>query len=367
MFKRILLLLGVVAALLASVSAPAQAQGGSLSELLAQTPDNGTSRSVIWYGAPGDLEQVLGISVNSQSDVNALRKSVQLTYLYEIGNLVYYSSFIGLEYAADWQQTFAINGYTVNRELTVGGSQNQDQFAILQGSFDVNAISGALQGLGYQQAQAGNQTIWAIGADYGANSLAGARYNRLFVSDSLIIAAPSTNTIAQVPLLGGGTSLANDAAYSSMAAALESGGGLVQGTRLLSAVLYDGGFLTNLANRSLNGASPAQFGLNDPLPAYQNAAIGYHRSKTDRALLIVLVYGDENTANVAGNALVSRMQNYISTQSGQPLFVGWQFSGGTAAIPGGALAVVAATIPSDSDVAWVRMVQDQDIAFLAPQ
>lgn len=360
MFRKILVGVMCGAALIGLLAGPAlpvAAQAGALAQLLALVPDTPASRTELWYGSLADLNESLGVQVNSREDVDKLSQQQQFDYLYEIGQQVYYSPFSGLARAPEWQATFGINSFAVARELTVG--KEPEQFAILQGNFDVNAVANALSELGYQPAQVGGATIFALGGDNAmaggaVGQMAGARYNRLFVTPNQIVAAPSTALIQSV--LGGGQNLRADPSYAALAAALE-GANVVPNTRLLSAALFDGTFLS----RAL-GAT----GQNPPLPPYQAAGIGYRRGADERAVVFALVYADPNAAAQAGEILLARLNSYVSSlQPGKPVFSGWQFDVQVREAGGVQVAVVAGRISGQTDVAWVKMVQERDIAFLA--
>jgi hypothetical protein len=308
----------------------------------------------------------------SRADIDALPAQQRVGYLYEIGLQVYYSPFSGFENAPDWNQTFGINSFAITRELTVG-AELPNQFGILDGQFQAAPIVQQLQTLGYQPAQIGSATVYSLGADNAADPnnaaqrVASSLYNRLVVSDSQIIAAPSTK-IMQTVVSGGGR-IGSDPAYAALANILE-GPSTVPGTQLLSAVLFDGTYLTQKVISpdwvAQSGLSKEQLGLQNPLPAYQAAGIGYRRNASARTLVIALVYADAESANRAGATLVDRLGRYVSLAApDRPLFAGWTFN--ASVVPDGAAQVLVVTsqMPYPTDVSWVRLASSRDMLFLA--
>jgi hypothetical protein len=248
--------------------------------------------------------------------------------------------------------------------MTVG-AELPDQYGILEGQFDADALAGALAGLGYQPIQVGAQTVLALGADNAADTanaaqyLAGPRYNRLLVTPDTIIAAPSTARIQ--PALESGTRIADDPAYAALAQVLENAD-TGAGSVLLSAALFGGETLARNASVAANDAI-----LSAPLPAYIAGAFGYRRAETDRAMVIALAYSDEASANQAVASLAARLQNYASaTDPGRLLFEGWDAQGSVIPGPGGVfVAAVTARLPEQTDVSWIGLVRDRDLGFLA--
>lgn len=350
------LLLVLIGILCAVWSAPAQAQSGALSDLLRQAPDTAATRTMIWFGSLGALKRALNVQVESREALDRLPLTQRATYLSEVGRLVYFSEQSGLARAPEWLTTFGINSFAIERELIVG--QPPNQIAILEGVLDANAISNALQNLGYQIQAINGTPIFALGSDNSApagtvGSLAADKLNRIaLVSDRLIAAASTADlTAALTPA----PSLADDPIYAALARSLETS------NTLICAALFDGAF----AARELVGSAPS---APSGLPAYQAGAIGYSRSGNARILTIALAYADPSTAEQAGNVLLARLSSYISPeQPERPLFANWQFNAEIAQVGGVTLLKVSANMPEDSDVAWVVLVQERDLGFLRPQ
>ncbi|MFQ3536274.1 MAG: hypothetical protein SNJ58_10390 [Aggregatilineales bacterium] len=347
------LLIGMLCAMWAP---PAQAQNGALSNLLRQVPDNAESRSIIWFGSPGALKRTLNVQVTSREALDRLPLTQRATYLSEIGRLVYFSEQSGLARAPEWLATFGIDSFAIEQELTVG--QPPSQIAVLEGAFDVNGISAALQNVGYQAQTVSGVPIFAIGDDNRApsgivGSLAADKLNRIALAPNRIVTAASSSTLAAA--LSPAPSLAENPIYAALATGLEAR------SVLICAVLFDGAF----AARELVGTAPSAPG---GLPAYSAGAIGYYRNGSTRTLTFALAYADPNTAEQAGTALVERLGTYISPeQPERPLFAGWQFVTEIEQSSGVSLLKVSANMPEDSDVAWVWLVQKRDLGFLRPQ
>ncbi|MBO9310203.1 MAG: hypothetical protein J7551_10525 [Chloroflexi bacterium] len=355
--KRYLLSLVLIIGILCAIwSAPAQAQGGALSDLLRQAPDNDAARRIVWFSSLGALKRALNIQVKSREALDRMPMMRRATYLSEVGRLVYFSEQSGLARAPEWLATFGINSFAIERELVVG--EAPDQVAILEGAFDANSIGGALQSLGYQ-AQAINGTpIFALGDDNRApagavGSLAADKMNRIALLPNRLIAAASTASLTAA--LAPAPSLADNPIYAALA------NGLEMHNTLICAVLFDGAF----AARKLVGNAPS---APSGLPAYQAGAIGYSRSGKARILTIALAYADPGAAERAAKVLIERLGSYISpNQPERPLFANWEFSVEVAQVGGVTLLKASANMPKDSDVAWVALVQARDLGFLRPQ
>lgn len=346
----------------------------SLMDMLAQVPDSPVARSVIWYGALGDLERALGVAVDSREAIDQLAPANRIAYLFEIGRQVYYSAFSGMENAPDWANTFAVNSFGIERELTIGAGL-PDQYAVLQGAFAPDAISAALEGLGYQSTPIGGVPVFSLGADDSADpgnpaqALAGSRYNRLFVTPGQIIAAPSSRLMEMA--LATGRRIIDDPAYNALVMAL-SDPDVAPGSPLISAALFEGGYLNQIAREAARSLPAEQIGLDLPLPPYLTAGLGYRRDAQDRHIVIALTYGDEGLARLAADTLVQRMGRYLSIGGGagdpprQP-FYGWRFTPQIIPVADGRLHVLTLTamIPPQTDVAWVELAAAGDVGFLA--
>src|ERR1041385_2165190 len=145
MYRRLigitLLAIMVLGALPARTVNAVQNAQGSLGGLLAQVPDSTSSRTGMWYGSLGDFERLLGVTINGPSDFTKMSRQQQTAYLLDVnptGKQIYYSSFSGLDKYANWQKTFGISSYAIDRELTVGVSPNW--YAILVGQFQSSAV-----------------------------------------------------------------------------------------------------------------------------------------------------------------------------------------------------------------------------------
>lgn len=351
-------LMCLVSTLFLGNTSPIQAQSSGLTVMLAAAPDSQSARDLLWYASLGDLERLMGLNLNTSSDLNGLSRAQLAEYQYELGRLVYYSTYTGLARTSEWQAVFGINSFTIDRELT--SAQETDQFAVLDGSFDVGGINAALSAQGYQSVQADSETVLGIGgdnADPGGNvgKLAGARLNRVFPQQNRVIAASSTAAISDaIAASAGGRSLAQNPAYASVAAAL--GASLPntnQGT-LLSAALFSNDFI----NQRMSGSTAPT-----ALPAYLAGGVGYQKSASGRVLAIALAYSDQGSAQAAAVALVDRLSVFSS--SSQPDgFAGWNFQNSVTQSGNIALTIVYATMPEETDLAWIELFTRREAGFL---
>jgi hypothetical protein len=345
---------------------PAQAfqeTPGPLAQMLGQVGDNPVSRTVMWYGSQADLERVLGIQLNSLGDFQKLPKNQQATYLMDIGKQVYYSPFSGTEQSAGWKKVFGVDPFAIERELTVGSEPNW--YAILQGRFAADSIIPALTNLGYKAAQVGKATVYSLGADNAsdlnnpASQLARNVYNRLVISDTQIVAAPSTALIRTAT--DNSKSIGDDPAYAALVSVLENPT-TAPNTQLLSAALFSGSFLSQMITVDSQNANL--------LPRYDALGFGYRRNATDRFLVVALAYGNADTVDQAKTILADQLVSYGSPQqSGRKLFDGWKIDVTTRPSADNKWQVVTATmqLPAETDIAWIDLVQNRDIGFLAMQ
>lgn len=361
---------------------------GPLEQMLSQVPDGQESRTVIWYGALADFENALGFKVASTDDFKKLPQPQQVSYLLDVsGKQVYYSPFSGLDHPAEWQKYFGINPFTVSRELTVGATP--DWYAILQGQFSSSGITQALTTSGYKPLTVNNVTIYGLGVDNAPASgplaqLVGSNYDRLIVSDSQIVVAPSTALIQAVTATGS-PPIVKDPAYTTLVRTLENPL-TIPNTQLVSAVLFNGPYLIDTVitadplaasvGTTLNADQVKQLRTQVALqnqkllPRYETAGIGYRRSANARYWVIALVYADANNATQALQNLLDDIAQYKSfRQQARPLFKGWKYSATVFPSDDQKSQVVILTLqlPAQTDVAWTQLVMQKDIGFLAAQ
>jgi hypothetical protein len=363
-----------------------QGTAGPLEQMLAQIADNEVSHTAIMYGSVADLEQVLGISINSAADFKKLSRSQQAAYLLDIsGNQVYYSPFSGLSQPADWLRVYGIDPYQLQREAVVGVKPSW--YAILQGNFQSTTVMNALTALGYKASPFAIGTVMKLGADNAAPtgqvaSLAGSSYNRVFVTDTRILTAPSDGMmqLAVSPI----SPLTGNPSYAALVRSMEAPD-LIANTQLISAALFGGDYLSNtlITADPLTNAVGATLSANEIaalrnklkldtvtlLPQYETAGIGYRRGAKARYWVISLVYRDAGTAQSAQDILTARLKRYGSfTQSGRTLFRNWKISGKlTTSADGLQIVNVIMQLPSQTDVSWTELITDKDLGFLAVQ
>lgn len=220
---RLMLVLSVAMLLVAAVPVHA-ATPDPLEGMLSSVP--AASRSVLWYGSQSTLKSVLNVQIGSADDVAKLSVAQRGVYLKLFGSQLYYSPFLGLENSADWHQTFGFDLYQVDRELTIGTAPAW--LDIMDGNFDVGAISSALTASGFTAAEGGRFNLGddnAVRTDLAAGALAQARYNRMIVTSQRIVSAPASALVdAEIAAsTGKAPSLASDPAYLAAVRALEGG------------------------------------------------------------------------------------------------------------------------------------------------
>src|SRR5258708_4199245 len=354
--------------------------------MLAQVPDNATSRTVIWYGSLTDLQKVLGINLKSPTDFMRLSYPQRTAYLTDVnqsGKQIYYSPFNGVDHYADWKRLFAIDSYTVERELTVGTAP--DWYAILLGKFSSAAIAKALPAAGYKATNAGNTAQYALPDSILATNTAARLtqnlYDRLVVTDTQIVASPTANGIQAAS--ASGSAIVADSGYAALVRTLESSAVWPANTVLLSAALFNGNYLSDtvitadpLAASLGQNTTPGQLhqlrtslGLQNEklLPRYVTAGIGYRRDAKNRYFSLVLVYSDADSATHASQILADRLPRYGSFQEqGRKLFAGWKIAAKVTASDNGLqLVTLTMQLPQQTDVAWTDLVTSKDIGFLA--
>jgi autotransporter adhesin len=330
-------------------------QAASLSGMLSTLPETASSRTLLWYGAIGDLAQVLGLQINTLQDVTNLPNASRLAYLAEIGQQIYYSSYSGLANPTEWQAAYGINSFAIQRELTVGAGNGQ--YAVLDGAFDAGQIRETLATNGYQQSQIGGVVAFLAG-NSGANQVSGGRFGAVIASNTRLLVAPRAETLEA--LATAGNPITSNPDYAALAAALDSDQ-TAPNTRLLCAVLFGADYF---AQNMVASASPGP----DGLPGYNVGGIGYRRGSNGRALVIALVYNDVNTANAAGGVLIQRLQNFVRQSEPDRLaFEGWAFSAQVFNVGGRAVLAIASNYPPEADLAWISLVQERDLGFLRIQ
>lgn len=355
--RRFLLVLCAAIVLVGAWGAvPVAAQrAASLSGILSALPETASSRTLMWYGALGDLAQVLGLQISSLQDVTNLPNASRLPYLAEIGQQVYYSSYSGLANPTEWQAAYGINSFAIQRELTVGTGNGQ--YAVLDGAFDSAQIRDTLTANGYQQGQIGGVVAFLAG-NSAANQISGGRFGAVISSNTRVLVAPRTETLES--LATAGNPITDNPDYAALAAALESNQ-TAPNTRLLCAVLFGADYF---ARNMVASASPGP----DGLPGFNVGGMGYRRGSNGRALVIALVYNDVNTANAAGAVLVQRLQNFVrQTEPDRLAFEGWAFSAQVFNAGGRAVLAVTSDYPPEADLAWISLVQEKDLGFLRAQ
>lgn len=330
-----------------------QASGGFLA-LLNRAPDAPASRTQVWYGALGDLEAVMGVTVNSFEDVNAIPSRQRRIYLLETGSQAYYSAYTGFDQSAEWQQQTGINSFAIDRELTAG--TGSVRFGLLQGRFDQGAITAALTASGYQSGSASGVPTLTSPEPRRATLPA------LALVDDLLIVAPA-NQLGDV--IAPGQTLGADPIYAATAAALDRATSGV----LVSAVLFDPSYLNQTVfggelSAALN-AVRGQIGVDDlALPPYALAGVGYRFDGSQRYWVVALAYAEAGAAQAATAVIGERLTRYTSLFSpGPPLFEGWTPAVGVD--DGLGVPVVVAVMPATANVAWAQTMRSVDVGFLA--
>ena len=215
----------------------------------------------------------------------------------------------------EWGEVFGFNGYEVTEALGFGGSPLGLALPLLtesylEGDFDEGAIRQKLLGLGYEEIEASGRTYFSKGGDLEWPSLAGPDgialgvMNRVYVSSTALIVSPTTAYITGMLATWAdeAPSLADDAAFSSIALALDnplSAGFFTREAIMDPEVGLSGGFSQY--------EKPEEWGT---LHEWSDMGAGYGRDEGGDWWVISLFYSDPDAADADADELIERMWGY---------------------------------------------------------
>ncbi len=270
----------------------------------------------VWYGDLGRALEMAGVQQPRSWDDLADRDARDAYNEARSGIILapgFLGSFIGQQ---EWADVFGFNGLEVTLAVGFGGSALGLAFpsseAYLEGEFDDAAIRQKLRDLGYEEIEASRRTYFSLNDDNSWGSLsspggiATGSMNRVYVSGTALVVAPATAFVAGTlaTWANESPSLADDAAYSGLAAAL--GDPLSAGFLTQEAILdHDTGPPPGLSQFE----KPAEWGT---LHEWSDLGAGYGRGEEGEWWVISLFYPDPDAASADAEELLQRMQGYES-------------------------------------------------------
>jgi hypothetical protein len=241
----------------------------------------------------------------------------------------------------------------------------------LEGRFDRAAIAAALDAAGHQPVSYGGGTILSRGQDGQSGSLQDpfTRYtlaglNRVVLEDGAL-AATSQTALAQAGIdTGAGRipSFAADLDYAALVVAL----GPVVGAILTKPDLFYGTPSPSARPTPTPTPSRTATPVVDRLPPYSRVGLGLRDDGKDHAMVIALVYADQEVARAAAAVLLRRVGEYRLTSNGQQLSERVESSGAELVAVGDRTVVVAPLKITDevSLSLWLRIYGNGDYKFL---
>lgn len=270
----------------------------------------------IWFGDLGRALEMAGVQQPRRWDDLADRDVRDAYNEARSGIVMAPALLVNVYNEPSWGEVFGFNGYEVTQAVSLGDSfiapNPFSSSAYLEGDFDDAAIRQNLQNLGYEEIEASGLTYFSKGKDNEWPSLAGpdgfalGHMNRVYVSGSALIAARTTEFVTAMlaTWANESPSLAEDAAYSGLAAAL--GDPLSAGFLTQEAILdHDTGPPPGLSQFE----KPAEWGT---LHEWSDLGAGYGRGEEGEWWVISLFYPDSDAASADADELIQRMQGYES-------------------------------------------------------
>ena len=267
----------------------------------------------VWYGDLGRALEMAGVQPPRSRDDLAQSDSLRDAYGNARRGIYMAPAFLGGVYSnPEWEEVFGFNGYEV--ALAVGfGETSYDPLlpTYLEGDFDDDAIRQKLLDIGYEEIEASGHTYFSIRGDYtwdldGPGGFAAGDMNRVYVSDSALIASPATEYVTSMlaTWANESPSLAEDAAFFSIALAL--GNPLSAGLLTRESVLNpEGGAAVDLSQYE----KPAEWG---ELHEWSDMGAGFGRDAEGEWWVLSLFYPDQDAADADADELIERMQGYNS-------------------------------------------------------
>jgi len=347
--RRFISLICLIVTMLGLSAAAAQTalDAQPLLKMLANVPDNATSRSEIYFNDRAAIEAAYP-SANMPADWAAFQayrddkgktdsfKPIDLWWKVwrnqQSSNIARY-----MGVSDEMPAVVGFDFFTIEQEMNYG--QPPQQTLQLNGAFDLDKVRAALTAQGYSQQDQAGVEVWcgADGCDSGAkvnlkdrnpsNPFGGdlGRKWPIIVQDNNLISSPNLDVIQNhvSVKIGSGANLGRVPQYRAAVDALTQNGVLMQ------AYFLDGDILEAMSNFDpvLSAAKPelrkkiiADI-LKDyePLPIYKLLGFGDIANDTETAGEAVLVYSNEADAKKAAEILPKRMANYMSLATQRPL------------------------------------------------
>jgi hypothetical protein len=318
-----------------------------LLKMLANVPDNATSRSEIYFNDRKAVEAAYP-SAKLPADWSAFAayrddkgksdsfKPIDLWWkVWRNQQSSRIAQYMGV--SDEMANVVGFDFFTIEQEMNYG--QPPQQTLQLSGAFDLDKVRAALTGQGYSRQDQGGVEVWcgADGCDSGAktnlkdrnpsNPFGGdlGRKWPIIVQDNTLIGTPDATVIQNHVAVksGNSASLGDAPEYRAAVEALTKNGVLMQ------AYFWDGDVLTGMSQLDpiLITAKPelrkkiiADILKNyEPLPVYKLLAFGDVASDSQSAGEVALVYSSEDDAKKAAEILPKRLSNYTSLISQRPL------------------------------------------------
>ncbi len=327
----------------------------------------------VWFGDAGRALAIAGWpGPLGEEELQALERSEREAYLWATGGIVLDIT-IAARPQEEWEDTFGFNLSDITLSVRTGEySTYPHGVALLEGTFESDIIRQRLQDLGYKEESAAGRTYYTIRGDREmdyddpGSRLAMNQMNRVFVEDGVLIRAGATDEMVGIleAWAGHTPSLAGDAAFASLAAALGDP---------VSAVL-----LTSTAVLESEWLEPPPEYRKQPgwgvLHEWDALGVGYEMTEDGgRSFVFSLFYADPDAAASDGDELVRRMEGYeTAIQSREsptyPIAESCEsLSWSQAEAEGGSTLTVRCTLKADtSGLRWIELVEVRDLGFLPP-
>ncbi len=396
----VLVILLVVAALLPGAAARGQSDPGDspVLRLLRFVPNTPENRSMILYGDPAAWYASWGIApVTDQEELEGLDADTRAKLLFILPDQIVPPDVLGVQYLftePDQGDFYGFDFFTTDRFLAT--SNPPDTLTVLEVNADPGQIAAALTTNGYSSQAVEPGTLFSLNDDYEISldfegppvGRLGA-LNRIALLDGTVLVARATDLIAGSLAVAGseGASVADVPAYVSAVSALNDEA-LADAGPLVGAIFVEG----------LQADDPALMMLGENATAEQIAALQAQLAEQDdpallpyllttfatfhtpgaTSLVLVVVFPPGVDAQAMADVLATRLTDYTSLRTRQPMSDLWTFDRAIGvAAEGLPVALVSMHVDdpaplSEGDqlggvrvLAWQQMVFARDLGFLA--
>jgi hypothetical protein len=321
----------------------------------------------IWFADIASQKRNYGFAdVTSQEAFDQLSDTRRLTFQNAVTLALPIPDDTGRNYAAqpEWRDALGYDFWQVDRAIQAGTSPQL--WTRLEGRFDRSAIAAALDAAGHQPVSYGGGTILSRGQDgqvvkvqepFARFTLA--RLNRVVLEDGALTATSQTaldTAASRAP------SFAADPDYAALVVAL----GPAVGAILTKPDLFYGTPSPSARPTPTPTPSRTATPVVDRLPPYSRVGLGLRDDGKDHAMVIALVYADQEVARAAAAVLLRRVGEYRLTSNGQQLSERVESSGAELVAVGERTVVVTPLKIADevSLSLWLRMYGNGDYKFL---